>query len=237
MFKNLKSVSVFHDQKLFGKEPKINSKNVASKDSFKNHLETPIHKVPHCGTAKEPLFFAWITTLRRWGPSSEWGLTIPSAAQPPGLTPHLDHSNPGKLPGGELLPTRGPQSQVTAPARTISPPGPLSTRKTAHQNHYPIWWGVVQWGRVQVRTITMHENLLWTTPHRIKLWSNYCPPGPLSLGQLHTRTILSSPPGPLSTRKTAHQNHYPIWWGVVQWVRVQVSSPCLKTYCGQLPIW
>ena len=69
---------------------------------------------------------------------------------------------PGPLSLGQLH-TRtilssppGPLSLGQLRTRTIlsSPPGPLSTRKTAHQNHYPIWWEEVQWGNVLKRHIT-----------------------------------------------------------------------------------
>ena len=61
-----------------------------------------------------------------------------------------------------------------------------------------------------------------TTPHQITLGLVYCPPGPLSLGPLHTRTTphritlwpIYCPPGLLSvgqrpTRTTPHQDNSP----------------------------
>ena len=42
-------------------------------------------------------------------------------------------------------------------------------------------------------------------PHRIKIKPNYCPPGPLSLGQFPTITPHH---GPLPTSKTTHQDQY-----------------------------
>ena len=56
---------------------------------------------------------------------------------------------------------------------------------------------------------------LGTIPHRIKIKSIYCPPGPQSLG------LLLLPTRPILTGKTTHQDQYLhggelSWWGVVR---------------------
>ena len=81
-----------------------------------------------------------------------------------------------------------------------------------------------------------------TTPHRMKIKPNYCPPGPQSLGLFLTRTTIprtiphqdNSLLGPLPRNKATHQDQYLYggelsWWGVVRIWQYMVND--LPLYC------